>query len=242
MAEGKPSEAAPTEGTNFLTGQAGQATTPGTTSTAGPGETGAQPTATAGTAPGAPATGPGGEASPSPAEGEAPAAAEGEKAAEAAPAELTISLPEGVEADAGLMEGFTATAKELGLTSESAQKLVDTYAKASVAAQQRAEEAFAARQQEWQQAVKADPKIGGEQLTANLGRANAALGKFGSPELVALLQQTGLSNHPEMVKFAIRVGRAMGDDTVTGSHARGAGGEQSEEDALKARYPSMFKR
>ena len=216
------------------------------------GEAAAQPAATS-TEAAPPAAQPGGTpgqgaatgaTTPAPVEGGAapPAAAEeGAAPSPAAEEAFSVQLPEGLAADEVLIEGFTKTAKELGLKGPQAQKFVDAYAAAQTAAAERFEAQAEARVAEWQQAVKSDAEMGGAHYEATQAEAARAQQRFASPALQQLLQQTGLDKHPEVVRLYRAVGRAMAEDTVAGSQQGGAAAQPSEEDALRARYPSMFK-
>jgi hypothetical protein len=76
----------------------------------------------------------------------------------------------------------------------------------------------------WADEVKTDKDIGGDKLAENLGVAKKAL-DLGPPELKALLNESGLGNHPAVVKWAIAVGKALSEDKfvpATGGAAQGA--------------------
>jgi hypothetical protein len=142
-------------------------------------------------------------------------AAEGAKAAEGAPEKYEFKAPEGVEYDKNLLEAFEAGAKEANLPQEAAQKLLDQMA--PKIAERQAEQVVAIRK-EWFQQSQIDKEFGGEKLETNLGVAKQALDKFGSPELNKLLVSTGLGNHPEVIRFMFKAGKALGEDTfVSGS-------------------------
>ncbi|MDR5772084.1 MULTISPECIES: hypothetical protein [unclassified Caballeronia] len=154
-----------------------------------------------------------------PAEGDAPK--EGDKPAEEAkPIEYTdFTLPEGVTLKGEALDELKAFAKEKGLSQEDAQKLVDMGAKQSQAFTARLTEQAQAQAAEWATQTQNDKEIGGEQLPENLAAAKQALDKFGSPELKSLLNQSGLGNHPEVVRFMVKAGKAISEDgrIVTGS-------------------------
>lgn len=164
--------------------------------------------------------------------------AEEQKAAEK-PEDFHVDVPEGVEVDTRLMDSFTAAAKDLGLQSAQAQKLVDAYAAAQAANAEAAEAQWQQQQAEWQQQLKADKDVGGQAFERNIQMANQALSRFGGAELVQLLQSTGLSNHPGFVKFAVSVGKAMADDTARGGRGTSTDAAQTEEARLRALYPTM---
>ncbi|HHT3856373.1 peptidase [Klebsiella variicola] len=146
--------------------------------------------------------------------------AERDKKQEGAPDKYKFQAGEGVELDAEALKDFEPVARELNLTNEQAQKLVDAYPKILAGVQQRQAEAWQAQTEEWAATVKADKEIGGDKLTANLGVAQRALDTFGTPELKEYLNGTGLGNHPELVKAFIKVGKAMSEDgVVTGKES-----------------------
>ena len=64
---------------------------------------------------------------------------------------------------------------------------------------------------EWRNAAIADPEFGGKDLSANMPIAVGARDKFGTPELKTLLDESGLGEHPEVIRFFYRVGKATGE-------------------------------
>ncbi|PQV51861.1 peptidase [Paraburkholderia sp. BL21I4N1] len=133
-----------------------------------------------------------------------------------------FKLPDGVEMKGELLDELKTTAKELGLTQEQAQRVADLGAKqaqgfaAQLVAQQKT------MTDEWAQQTTTDKEIGGDALSENLGVAKKALDSFGSPALKTLLNQSGLGNHPEVVRFMVKAGKAISEDgkLVTGSAAQ----------------------
>ncbi|EMR3496153.1 TPA: peptidase [Klebsiella pneumoniae] len=157
-----------------------------------------------------------------PADGDKPADKpdDKEQKQEGAPEKYEFKPAEGQELDTAALEQFEPIARELNLTNEQAQKLVDAYPKILAGVQQRQADAWQAQTEEWAATVKADKEIGGDKLTANLGVAQRALDTFGTPELKEYLNGTGLGNHPELVKAFVKVGKAMSEDgVVTGKES-----------------------
>ncbi|MCM7137144.1 peptidase [Enterobacter cloacae] len=151
---------------------------------------------------------------------------------EGAPEKYEFTAGEGVELDTEALKDFEPVARELNLTNEQAQKLVDAYPKILAGVQQRQAEAWQKQTEGWAETVKADKEIGGDKLTANLSAAQRALEQFGDPELKEYLDSTGLGNHPALVKAFIKVGKAMSEDkVVTGGHESGGS------DLISAFYP-----
>ncbi|EEW1799914.1 peptidase [Escherichia coli] len=142
-----------------------------------------------------------------------------EQKQEGAPEKYEFKAGEGVELDTEALKDFEPVARDLNLTNEQAQKLVDAYPKILAGVQQRQAEAWQAQTEQWAADVKADKEIGGDKLTANLSVAQRALDQFGTPELKEYLEGTGLGNHPELVKAFIKIGKAMSEDgMVDGSN------------------------
>ncbi|MEG1210212.1 MAG: peptidase [Leclercia sp.] len=156
-----------------------------------------------------------------PADGDKPAEKPGDKEQkqEGAPEKYEFQAGEGVELDTEALKDFEPVARDLNLTNEQAQKLVDAYPKILAGVQQRQAEAWQAQTEQWAADVKADKEIGGDKLTTNLSAAQRALDLFGTPELKEYLNTTGLGNHPDLVKAFVKIGKAMSEDgMVDGSN------------------------
>lgn len=159
-----------------------------------------------------------------PADGEKPAdkpAEEKDQKQEGAPEKYEFQAAEGVELDTEALKDFEPVARDLNLTNEQAQKMVDLYVtKIMPMVQQQQVEAWQKTTEQWAADVKADKEIGGDKLTSNLSAAQRALAQFGTPELKEYLEGTGLGNHPEFVKAFVKVGKAMSEDgMVTGKES-----------------------
>ncbi|HCM3756389.1 TPA: peptidase [Salmonella enterica subsp. enterica serovar London] len=153
---------------------------------------------------------------------------EGDKP-EGAPEKYEFQAAEGVELDTEALKEFEPVAREMNLTNEQAQKLVDVYPKILAGVQQRQAEAWQQTTEQWAADVKADKEIGGDKLTSNLSAAQRALDQFGTPELKEYLNTTGLGNHPDLVKTFVKIGKAMSEDgMVTG----GNNGQRSAAEVL----------
>ena len=125
-----------------------------------------------------------------------------------------FTVPKDLPVDREGMATFKQVAADLGLSQEQAQSLVDLQAGRIQAAAAEQSAAWEKQQADWQAAVRADQEIGGTEMAARVGVAKRAIARFGSPALRKALTETGLGNHPELVRFAYRVGRAIADDGV----------------------------
>lgn len=137
--------------------------------------------------------------------------------ADAAPETYEFKAPEGQEFDSQVIGAFSDVAKELNLSQDAAQKLLD---KMAPTLQARQAEQISALKTSWAESATADKEYGGDRLGENLGIAKAALDKFGTPELRTLLNESGMGNHPEVIRFMYRAGKAISEDgVVTGGSA-----------------------
>lgn len=171
-----------------------------------------------------------------PEDGAKEGATDEEKPAGAPDEYAPFELPEGIAADGAVMDQFKATAKELNLPQEAAQRVVALGAQLVQQTQQQMREAWTATQEAWVSTIKTDPEIGGAKMGERVAVAVKALDRFGSPELRKALNETGMGNHPEIVRAFYRVGLAISEDTlVTG---KGGGAEASTASMF---YPSMQK-
>ena len=153
-----------------------------------------------------------------------------------------FTLPEGLAPDAKLMDAFKATAKELGLSQENAQKLVSLQAEHAKAGMEALVKGAEEQRTQMIAKFKTDTiaalSANGQDWKKEMGFAARALGRFGTPELRKLLDETGFSNHSELVSAWIKVGKEMAED----GHLRGSAAphEDAEEAGLRAQFPTMF--
>jgi hypothetical protein len=148
-----------------------------------------------------------------------------QKAPEGAPENYEFKAPEGHEYDSSVINAFSEAAKELNLTQEAADKMLNKMAPLIA---ERQIEQIEAVQTKWADESKVDKEFGGDKLDENLKIAKGALEKFGSPELSKLLKETGAGNNPEIIRLLYRVGKATGEDKVVpGSQGAPAGESRS---------------
>ena len=122
-----------------------------------------------------------------------------------------------LETDSVPVQAFSEVAKELNLTQEQAQSVLD---KVAPALKQQNEDYINNVRSEWVESVRTDPEIGGDQLQENLGKAVRVLDAFGTPELKSLLGETGLGDNPEIIRFLYRTYQDIGEDRfLTGSQS-----------------------
>ncbi len=147
---------------------------------------------------------------------------DGDKKPEGAPEAYEFKAPEGSELDKAAVEQFEPIARELNLSQEQAQKLVDLYG-TKVMPQLMKQQADTWQKQvaDWGTATKEDKEIGGEKFEGNLTRAKQAMDKFATPELREFLETSGMGNHPELIRVFVKVGAAMSEDSLVTSNEKG---------------------
>jgi len=150
-----------------------------------------------------------------------------------APEKYEFTVPDGLNIDEAGLERFSEFAKELDMPQEAAQKMLE---KMGPAWQQRQADAITAVQNEWKEASTTDKEFGGAKLEENLAVAKKALDTFGTPELSKLLRESGIGNHPEIIRAFYRAGKAISED----SFVAGAQGKPSSyKDPAKSLYPNQ---
>jgi len=157
---------------------------------------------------------------------------DGEKA-EAAPEQYDFKAPEDGPFDNTVIEKFTDVAKKHALTKEVAQDILDQVAPVI---RERQVEALKSARAEWVNTTRADKEFGGDKLTENLGVAKKALEAFGTPELKTLLNETGLGDHPEILRAFYRAGKAISED---GFVAAGRTNTTNANDPASKLFPTM---
>lgn len=210
---------APASGTTDTTGtgDAGAANeqATGTTVLAGGDEGAATNDASTGDDAGAASTTAGQEAGDSASQGDA----DGDGAGSEVPEKYEFTMPDNVPLDEALVAKVDPVFRELGLSNEQANKLANAFAEHRVSEAESQQAAYAKQVEDWGKQSSADPEFGGAAFEKNAELARSAIGQYGTPELKALLAD-GLGNHPELIRFCVRVGKAMAEDGGVDGGAR----------------------
>jgi hypothetical protein len=161
----------------------------------------------------------------------------GEGSTPEVPDTYAFNVPDGMEIDQAFADSVSPVFKELGLSQEQADKLVSAYAERMGAQQQSVTDAYQKQLDEWTTELKSDQEVGGDAFEQNAGIAAKAIKQFGSDELKALLDETGIGSNPAMFKFALAVGKTLGEDEPGSGDA--ANQPSTIEDEM---YPNEAKR
>ena len=183
-------------------------------------------------------------ASPAPADPAAtatePAAAPAEPPAAppGAPEKYEFKTPDGQGFNDQVLAKFGDTARSLNLPQDAAQKILDEVAPAIRESNLKALTDFYADigglPDTWQATVEADKELGGPRLAENLAVAKKAL-DLGGPGLVNVLAKTGLGNHPEVVRWAFKIGKSLSEEKIVSG---GSGSGSAGADAASKLYGS----
>jgi hypothetical protein len=149
---------------------------------------------------------------------------------------LDIPLDGNEPADIAVYEQNTkALAKELGLSKEAAQKLVNRDIALRVEGQKRIDAAIDQQKTRWAEQTRSDTEVGGQNLDRSLGDARTVLDKFGTPAFKKEITESGYGNNVELIRLLARVGKVMREDGIV----------QAQQPARDSRriadlmYPSM---
>lgn len=145
-----------------------------------------------------------------------------------------FKLPEGVELDSLALEKAAPIFKELDLTQEQAQKLVDLQAEMVQEGTRSQEETLNQLIDGWQEESKNDKEFGGEKFEENAAVARLAVEKFGTPELKQLMEDHGVGSHPEMVRFMWNIGKLLKEDVPGGLTSAAS----QKKDRISTLYPT----
>lgn len=180
-------------------------------------------------------------------EGEKEGAGDSEAgAADGPPEAYDLTAPDGMTIDADTLTEADPVFRELGLNNEQANKLVPIAAKfgeriaaqAADAANQTILNEVTAQRKAWVTEAKADPEIGGANWDRSVELSAKALDALGFPKgspFRSFLSESGLGNHPEMIRSYAKVGEMVGED---GDFVRGDTGAAVKLDRLSTLYPN----
>ncbi|RUM90704.1 MAG: peptidase [Thiomicrospira sp.] len=133
---------------------------------------------------------------------------------EGAPESYEFEVPEGIEINPETQEKFEKIARDYNLSNEQAQALIDLQVEASTRSKENLQEQFTQQKKAWEEESLADEEFGGPKFESSIKTAARALDSFGTPKLKELLNESGLGNHPEMIRFVVKVGNSIGEDTL----------------------------
>lgn len=155
---------------------------------------------------------------------------------ETAPESYTdFKAPEGKAIPADVANEVKTLAKDLGLTQDKAQKVFDAAAKLSEQHTAKWHSDRDAAKEAWADASRNDKEFGGEKLAENLAIAKTAMDATCTPEFVKILNESGLGNHPEMVRHFLKIAPAYSQDRLVQG---GAAPTTARQSIARSLYPN----
>lgn len=127
-------------------------------------------------------------------------------AGQGAAEEFSFTPPEGIDLDPAAVDGFKEIVRRYGLQREAAKEVAEYGAQLFV----KQREAIDAQVTKWASETRADPELS-KGFDRNIAMAESALKKFGDDTLITMLRTTGLGNHPAVIRFCWKVGKALGE-------------------------------
>lgn len=116
-------------------------------------------------------------------------------------------VPENVKYDEELETAFRGMAHKAGLSTRQAQAVLEQFTTFS-------QERLGNFTKQMETGVGELKKEWGAKFDANVGAAARTVKELGGDEIVALLNETGLGNHPAMIKFFAKLGEATSEDSL----------------------------
>lgn len=184
-------------------------------------------------------------------EGDKDAKGEKKEAPAGPPEKYDFKAPEGWEAkgwelDPAVIEKAVPIFKELGLSNEAGQKLVNLYAAESAREHEAAMQLVVDQRKEWVDAVKADPDLGSKlpEIKTGISKAIDSLGPELAKSFRAAMDLTGAGDNPAFIKGFWKLAQPW----IEGKHVPAGGqtkegttrpGDNTRPSAAKALYPSL---
>lgn len=165
-----------------------------------------------------------------------------------------FKAPDGYTLDPKAVEAATPIFKELGLSQDAAQKLVDFYSKQMIDAAKAPAQEYESTRTAWKAQVDADPQIKGAVLDGKTGIEAVKVGiaktlaAIGDPQLTqdfkAAMDLTGVGDNPAFIKAMWKLSAFVTEGThVQGAkpspHGQVAPGTSERPSAAKSLYPNL---
>jgi hypothetical protein len=160
-----------------------------------------------------------------------------------------FSIPEGHTLDAATIESATPIFRELGLSQDQAQKLVDFYS-AKIGEINSQNEGFMEQMRtEWRNQLSADKEIGGklDAVKVDIGRALDRIPAEVRTAYKEAMDLTGAGDNPAIIKAMYSLAQLVNEGTpVRGDnpspHGQSRTGVETRPSAASAMYPNLPKR
>jgi hypothetical protein len=154
-----------------------------------------------------------------------------------------FKAPEGYELDAKAIEEVTPIFKELNLTQEQGQKLIDFYSKLSAEAAEAPARLVREQNEAWVNEIKADPQLGPKlaEVRSTVSKLLGSLGELEGPFRQAM-DYTGAGNNPAFIRVMYKIASQMTEGGMVrggGPSTQGQGNQGRPASAAQALYPNL---
>ena len=148
------------------------------------------------------------------------------------PSKYNLEIPTDSTLDESHVKGIIEFAKTNKLTNSEAQGILEREhdLKATMIEEQRDE--LESATEAWTEQTKNDAEIGGDHFDESIALASRVVEKFGTPAFKKALNESGLGNHPELIRIMHRVGKHLKDDSLVFSRSEGGGKGRSLEEVF----------
>lgn len=123
-----------------------------------------------------------------------------------------LKSPEGVEMAEDDLKGIADTAKEMGLSNDQAQALVNLKAQWQSEASDQAQANLGNLVKSWEEEIRSDKDFGGQKFDESIQDVKRVMDKFGTDELRSALDETGFGSHPLLFRFVAQIGKVLRED------------------------------
>lgn len=165
----------------------------------------------------------------------------------ASPEAYTFTVPEGYKLDDSLVAEVTPIFKDLNLSQDQAQKLVDLYSKQAMDQTKALQDIVSGLRQEWRDGLAKDTDIGGklDTVKADIGRMKAAIN---DPVIIAAFNEgmnlTGAGDHPGIIKGLYKIAEMVNEGKfVSGNgpspHGQRPNGQDKKPSLAQSMYPNL---
>lgn len=158
-------------------------------------------------------------------------------AAKIVPEKYELKMPEGSPLDQEALTRVETYAKANKLSNEEAQKLLEVENTAVKTFAEQQQTKMETLKNTWAEESKNDKEFGGQAFAQNVELSRRVVEKFGSQAFKAALNETGLGNHPELIRMLSRIGKAVGEDELV--VGKTAAGKETPTDPSKKLYPNQ---
>ena len=128
--------------------------------------------------------------------------------------EYKLELSENSQLAKEKLDEIAEFSKKHGLSNEAAQEILKGQETLLNEFTEGLRQRHEAQVDAWEEEVRNDPQLGGDNLAKNLERGKRAIEAFGSEAFIEGLKETGYGNHPEVIRTFAKIGELVDNDEL----------------------------